>query len=87
MIDCGFQHYLLEKAYLVRAQPGLLTALLEYLTVLLEYLDFSASVAGHCKNLGGSGCCKACPWLCHCEKVRKYTTKNYYSSMHLYIVH
>ena len=44
MIDCGFQHYLLEKADLVRAQPGLLTALLEYLTVLLEYLAQTARI-------------------------------------------
>ena len=30
-----------------------LTALLEYVTVLLEYLDFSISVAGHSKDLEG----------------------------------
>ena len=41
-------------------------------------------MAGHSKHLGGSQPCETCPWLCHCEKVRKYTTTNYYSSMHLY---
>ena len=36
-------------------------------------------MAGHSKHLGGSGPCETRPWLFHCEKVRKYTTTNYYS--------
>ena len=32
---------------------GQLTALLEYMTVLLEYLDLSISMAGHGKDLDG----------------------------------
>ena len=34
-------------------KPGRLTAILVYMTVLLEYLDLSITVAGHSKDLEG----------------------------------
>ena len=36
-----------QTQYVGRAELGLQTALLEYMTVLLEYIDLSISVAGH----------------------------------------
>ena len=45
-------------------QSGLLTALIGYLNVLLEYFDFfKFSLARHNQHLGGPGPCLASPWL------------------------
>ena len=49
-----------------RAQPGLLTALLEYLTFLFKYFDvFQYQWQGHSKHLGGPGPWQAQPWMPH----------------------
>ena len=40
-------------ANMLYKELGLLTALLEFMTVLLEYFDLSISVAGHSKDLEG----------------------------------
>ena len=50
-----------QNQFLGRVELGLLTALLEYMTVLLEYLDLSISVAGHSKDLEGPGLPLATP--------------------------
>ena len=86
MIDCGFQCYVFSwKARLGklgRAQSGLFRKFDCFIRVSRSFLVL---VANHSKHLGGSGPCKARPWLWHCECVRKYTTTNYYSSIYLYI--
>ena len=47
--------------YYLHSRLCLLTALIEYLTVLLEYLDLFANwVVGHIQHLGESGLCQAC---------------------------
>ena len=47
--------------YYLHSRLYLLTALIECLNVLLEYLDLFANwVVGHSKHLGGSGTCQAC---------------------------
>ena len=47
--------------YYLHSRSCLLTALIEHLTVLLEYLDLFANwVVGHSKRLGGSGPCQVC---------------------------
>ena len=47
--------------YYLYSRLCLLTALIEYFTVLLEYLELFANwVVGHSKHLGGSGPCQAC---------------------------
>ena len=50
-----------------RAQLGLLTVLLECLTVLFKYFDlFQYQWQGHSKHLGGLGPWQAQPWLHYC---------------------
>ena len=63
-----------------RAQPGILTALTECLTVLLEYLNLFAIYVGggHSRHLGGPGPCLAHPWLHH-WKMWLLTFKNFAS--------
>ena len=47
--------------YYLHRRLCLLIALIEYMTVLLGYLDLFANlVAGHSKQLGGAGPCQAC---------------------------
>ena len=47
--------------YYLHSRLCLLTALIEYLIVLLKYLDLFANwVVGHSKHLGTSGPCQAC---------------------------
>ena len=44
-----------QTQYVGKTKSGLLTALLEYVTVLLEYLAPLVSVAGHSKDLESPG--------------------------------
>ena len=44
-----------QTQYIGIAELGRLTSLLEYMTILLEYLKLSISVAGHNKDFEGPG--------------------------------